>query len=119
MGIKITFISLRSLDSSVYIHQTFRHEIHFGSGNIYKKINLQNALQRMRYDGFTMREWTQKDTDNISWPSWVWGHKKGHCRGVDNCNLPDGERISVLMFHLNRMLKGIQENSDDHYCFVY
>jgi len=78
---------------------------------------IQEILRDLKTNGFTMRTLTEEDEESITIPSWMWGHKDKRS-GIISENLPDSQRISILMFHLNNLLKTSQEYSDEYYFFL-
>ncbi len=71
-------------------------------------IDLQNK-------GFYARKLTIEDEASITYPNWIWGHKKKSGRSQ---NLSNYKRISVLMFHLNNLLEISQKYTQDYKFFL-
>ena len=78
---------------------------------------IQEIIMDLQKKGFIIRTLTLEDEESITIPSWMWGHKRKRL-GLISQNLSDKKRISILMFHLNNLLKIAQEYSDDYYFFL-
>jgi hypothetical protein len=67
-------------------------------------MRIADSVERLKTQGYTARILTAEDELSHTIPTWMWGHKniKGSIRPE---TLPEGERISVLLFHLEQLLQ--------------
>lgn len=76
---------------------------------------IQEIIGDLQNKGYIMRLLTFKDEESLSIPNWMWGHKKGSGRSH---NLANNKRISILMFHLNNILKILSRCGNEYYLFL-
>ena len=82
---------------------------------------IEEILEELKNKGFSPRVLTTEDEESFTIPSWMWGHKsrdpnKKYC-GMSE-KLPNDERISILMFHLNTILETAKEYTDEYHFFL-
>lgn len=82
----------------------------FELGEIIDKI-----LRSLEDQGHKKKELTEKEMNCGYIANWEWGYYDG--RGV-NKNLPNNDRISILMHHLDNILWTIKEYDENYYIFV-
>ena len=86
------------------------------------KNKIKLILEDLQSKGYEARKLTKEDEESVTIPSWMWGHtenksKKMDMYGRDYFDLPDDERISILMFHLENIYEICNKYDEKYFCF--
>ena len=106
------FTDLKIWDSQINLHEKTVKEV---------KNIIIFTLDGVKEKGYTARKMTLEDKEMLGNPNWMHGCTSGYgMYGRDYFELPENERISVLMFHLEDILDTLKECDENNYChFVY
>jgi len=79
---------------------------------------LIEIIKKMYKEGIKARVWTYKDKESFFLPSWMWGHSETRNPNGTPIKLPDEERKSILLFHLEDLLTICNSECGDNYFYL-
>ena len=84
------------------------------------KNKIKLILEDLQSKGYESRKLTKEDEESFTIPLWMFGHKEsknGKIYGEDYIDLPDDERIPILMFHLRNIYDICNKYDENYFCF--